>query len=437
MGSAASTRHSHPSTEKFSLSVDRRKSGDSKRNSEINDNLEKEALRYFKDCVANRNEALDFQTMKGDDTRSADVTRVRRSTRSPPDKPIVDEFDDSTYHKSWLSECEAAALFSHLKAVGEEQRPRNSSEVPTPVTMKYPLWALYYGIKRQKDKAIALDRWGSYHESWLRVEEPSEEIADCCKKLRRAFGLSSSSVNSIVVNYYFDGDTTYIPAHRDTVACLEDDSSVYCLSLGATRSFVLTSNESSGQYQRDKMDIEKEWRVGNGDLYALGPRTNENYCHAVPIEPALKSMRISVIFRTVSKSFVDFDGPLRSVCYANGKTKEFTAECLTTTGFDDAGVREHVADLIMRRETDKKMRIRMAEENILEMARAEAQRKTIYSAENRIHAVRLENRRARIGSTIGIGVNSSAAIMKQLAMEDDTKYYMGRGMTVPSAMLVC
>jgi hypothetical protein len=149
---------------------------------------------------------------KDDGIRSAVTTdsNDRKSIRSNSkrdSKKSVDKFDDSSYHKSWLSESESEAFFLHLKAVGEEKRPRTGA----PVSMKYPLWALYYGMKRQKDNAIAVDRWGSPYESLLRVEDPSAETIACCEKLKKTFGLQFSSVNSIVVNYYFDGDSTFIP----------------------------------------------------------------------------------------------------------------------------------------------------------------------------------------------------------------------------------
>ena len=47
---------------------------------------------------------------------------------------------------------------------------------------------------------------GSYHESWLRVQEPSQEIAACCEKIRKHYHLEATDVNSVVVNYYFDGN---------------------------------------------------------------------------------------------------------------------------------------------------------------------------------------------------------------------------------------
>ena len=46
---------------------------------------------------------------------------------------------------------------------------------------------------------------GSYHESWLRLQDPSPEILACCEKIRQHYHLDSTDVNSIVVNYYFDG----------------------------------------------------------------------------------------------------------------------------------------------------------------------------------------------------------------------------------------
>ena len=315
----------------------------------------------------------------------------------------TEHFSDSSYHRLWLAPEEADDLFYHLKQVGEQKRaisgPRDTTK------MKYPLWTLYYGMKRNLDGALALDRWGSYHESWIRVEEPSREIEACCNKLRHSLGLHENSVNSIVVNYYFDGDTTYIPAHRDTVSCLEDGSSVICLSLGASRDFVLTDNSNCGEYIKDKMKIKHEWRVKHGDLFVLGPETNEKYCHAVPMEPALENMRISVIFRTISKSFVNLNGPYRSVKYASGTMKEFNAICITTSGFNDYGTEEHIVDLIQERENKRK---------ILTEKKNKQSDKNITKLNNDYQS------------------SSSGGIVKLLTVEKSSKYYMGEGMTVPN-----
>ncbi len=343
------------------------------------------------------------------------------TTALPP--TTQEEFEDSTYHSQWLPSKEADELFAHLKEVGEKQRPRTDNGEPS--SMKYPLWTLYYGTRRAKDNAIALDRWGSYHESWIRVEEPSEPVAAVCEKLRKFFKLPSSDVNSIVVNYYFDGDTTYIPAHRDTVACLKENSTVICLSLGAARSFLLVDNENSGGYVRESMDIKKEWLVSHGDLFAMGQKTNEMYCHAVPKEPALKDMRISVIFRTVSKSFVDLNAKPKDATYASGKVKVFTAECIKATGFDDLGEREHVADLISERE---RVKLEKAKER-LSPPSSEAGTEVGTTDTDPAGAESTPKKTSKTSKPNG--KSHSPSVTKMLSQEDDKKYFLGEGLTVP------
>lgn len=127
------------------------------------------------------------------------------------------KFMDSVYIKSWLGNNSADDLFEALKSLEPQPYDLTKSQ-----QLKYPLTTIYYGVARRKDGARALDRWGSYHESWCRVREPPECLNKLRDKVVRDFGLSPDGANSIVVNYYWNGSNTYIPAHRDTVACLED-----------------------------------------------------------------------------------------------------------------------------------------------------------------------------------------------------------------------
>lgn len=262
----------------------------------------------------------------------------------------IEYFDDTFYIKSFLNDIEATNLFNELAIIGEAHR----SERPATINPKYPLWALYFGLKRNKDNSRALDRWGSYHESWCRVLEPSDTLKKVADKIRAAFNLNPNSCNSMVVNYYFDGDTTYIPAHRDTVYCLEDNSSIFCLSLGAERSFVLSSNDDIGKYKMEELQVAKDWRVKHGDLVALGQITNENYLHSIPKENSVSTMRISIIFRSIDKSFINLEtAESKAAIYANGRNKIFAAELISTKGYDDEGQKEHLVDLINERERIK------------------------------------------------------------------------------------
>lgn len=265
----------------------------------------------------------------------------------------VENFMDSVYVSNWLNKEDADGLYDCLAVIGEKNRPKDIL-LANLQRSKYPLWTKYYGLKRQKDGARALDRWGSYHESWIRVEEPPALLVDVAKKLRTHFHLPEDAVNSMVVNYYYDGDNTYIPAHRDTTACLEENSHVICLSLGASRDFVLCANEDAGKFDKEDMTIVREWRVQHGDIFAIGKTTNEDYCHAVTRELGLSKMRISVIFRSIDKSFITYDCEEKIACYKSGKTKAFRAECIATKHYQDEGIREHIADLINAREETKR-----------------------------------------------------------------------------------
>ena len=269
----------------------------------------------------------------------------------------VEEFHDSVYIKQWLTQSEADLIFQELAEVGIKMRPKDTAEA-VKAKAKYPLWSKYYGFKRRLDGALALDRWGSYHESWMRVEEPPPRLAECCSRLRSRFRLSDNDVNSMLVNFYYNGDDTYIPAHRDTTACLADGSHIIALSLGAARDFLLCDNADAGKFIKEEMKIHREWRVAHGDLFALGQQTNLDFCHAVPQEPGLTDMRISVIFRSVNRSFIDMEtAPAREALYSSGNRKLFAAECITCSDYDDPGTREHLADLINERERQKKLRI--------------------------------------------------------------------------------
>lgn len=139
-------------------------------------------------------------------------------------------------------------------------------------------------------------------------------------------------------------------------------SSIYCLSLGATREFALCSCSDSGRFLKKDLRIANLWSVAHGDLFALGPQTNRSFCHAVPQDPTVQALRISIIFRTVTKSFIDL-GPnvcSRSVMYANGVVKSFRAECILSSSLSDVGTRVHVCDLIHQREEKKKVRLSVA-----------------------------------------------------------------------------
>mmetsp|Transcript_9932 Transcript_9932/g.10036 ORF Transcript_9932/g.10036 Transcript_9932/m.10036 type:complete len:441 (+) Transcript_9932:206-1528(+) len=268
---------------------------------------------------------------------------------------------DSKYYKEWLPQEECHDLIEHLISYGKEKISQFSNKN---LTKKYPLLSCYFGERRPIDGARALDRWGSDYESWLRVEEPTNNIKSCCNRIRNYFNLSNESVNSIVVNYYTNGESMYIPAHSDTTTCLQENSSIFSLSLGATRSFILCDNNDVGKYDKQDLTIYREWRVGPGDMIRLGPQTNKTYCHTIPKDNNITTLRISLIFRTINKSFMQpISSMKKEVMYADNTRKMIQGYSLITNHYNDIGITEHIGDLIQirenkirKREIESKMR---------------------------------------------------------------------------------
>jgi hypothetical protein len=180
---------------------------------------DEELLSYLQTQIQNLGN--DFGT-KFEDIRPPSTTceSVERCIEVP-EHAGKEQFMDSTFERRWLINEDADNLFDHLFSLGKEMHEK-MIQMQATTDIKYPLSTITFGSRRALDGARALDRWGSYHESWCRVEEPTDVILKLILKARNYFSLSEHALNSVVVNYYWDGETTYIPAHRDTVTCLED-----------------------------------------------------------------------------------------------------------------------------------------------------------------------------------------------------------------------
>jgi hypothetical protein len=132
-----------------------------------------------------------------------------------------EKFQDSEYVKMWLPKIDADAILGWVCQMAL-QKSRGRQATVDWKENKYPLSALSYGAPRY-DGLLALDRWGSYHESWCKVERMPLELMRICDMIKSDYKLDSRGVNSVYVNFYWDGESSFIPAHRDTTACLEQN----------------------------------------------------------------------------------------------------------------------------------------------------------------------------------------------------------------------
>lgn len=114
-------------------------------------------------------------------------------------------FVDSIYVKEWLSKSESDDLLNEMSKIGERQRPKGEHGLSnaSKVKSKYPLWTTYFGIPRTLDGAYPLDRWGSYHESWLRVKDAPPQIVKVCDRINQYFALQGSYQSRQFVYFSF------------------------------------------------------------------------------------------------------------------------------------------------------------------------------------------------------------------------------------------
>ena len=117
--------------------------------------------------------------------------------------------------------------------------------------------------------------------------------------------------NSVLINYYEDGDC-FMPPHSDSEECIEKDSAITAVSLGATRS-VKFYNRSTGE-EAQTIDLR------HGELTAMTKRSQNLYKHGVPPDPLCSEKRVSLTFRLIQpevgvpKMDIKFERPENYVC---------------------------------------------------------------------------------------------------------------------------
>ena len=171
------------------------------------------------------------------------------------------------------------------------------------------------------------------------------------------------------------------------------------------------------------MKIIKSWNVNSGDLFELGSKTNENYCHAIPQNNDIIDMRISIIFRCVAKSFIDYNAPKIDVNYANGTIKTYSAFLITCKNIMDNGLREHISELINKRELIKKTKLLSININIQLPIKSD-EIEGIRTPESIISSVDPNH----ASQTSGLNNNS---LINDVIAHKLRDYYMGFAETVP------
>lgn len=104
----------------------------------------------------------------------------------------------------------------------------------------------------------------------------------------RVENVTGDVYNYVLINYYPDGNSK-ISAHKDDEKSLDPETSIPCISLGATRKVIFRRNGFAP----------KKTELTSGSLYIMSPPTNVYWTHEIPAESEVREGRISLSFRNI------------------------------------------------------------------------------------------------------------------------------------------
>ena len=117
---------------------------------------------------------------------------------------------------------------------------------------------------------------------------PGSYISSICSYLDVI--LPDYEYNSVLISYYKDG-TKFIPAHSDCEECIEDESDILTVSLGATRTLKITNSMTGEEVRTDDLK--------HGELTAMTKLSQQHYKHEILPNPTCTQERVSLTFRLI------------------------------------------------------------------------------------------------------------------------------------------
>jgi alkylated DNA repair dioxygenase AlkB len=131
-----------------------------------------------------------------------------------------------------------------------------------------------------------------YGYSGIRLSpEPWSEVVTSIKQRLR--DLTSLNFNSVLLNYYRDGNDS-VAWHADDEPELGNDPIIASVSLGAERDFQLCPKDSSSRAVKARL------KLRNGSLLLMGKGMQNNWLHQVPKVNSISDPRINLTFRNIN-----------------------------------------------------------------------------------------------------------------------------------------
>ena len=141
--------------------------------------------------------------------------------------------------------------------------------------------ALYFGNYPYSYK-------GGLHEP--RKIKPGSYVDKLCAYLDVV--LPDFQYNSVLIHLFKNGDQS-MPSHSDDESCIDDDSDIVTVSLGAERTLVLRDIVSDQVVQSVKL--------AHGSISRMSKASQKYYRHEIPKDPYCTEPRASLTFRLIKK----------------------------------------------------------------------------------------------------------------------------------------
>jgi len=140
---------------------------------------------------------------------------------------------------------------------------------------------------------VPLYRYSVNNQCQYRIDDFSATTRFIANQIKETVPEQPQLNHAVILCYRDGGDC--IGFHQDKLLDIALGTNIYCVSLGATRPFLLQSPDKS---------VVQQVTLPHGSLFCLGALTNETWLHSLPPLTHDPGMRIAVTLRTIA-TFLD------------------------------------------------------------------------------------------------------------------------------------
>ena len=167
---------------------------------------------------------------------------------------------------------------------------------------------LVFAVPHPEHGGLGLYTWGQEMADYGRVDSAPDVIVRLIDFMSQVY---DEEFNHCMLTLHVDG-TCGIPPHPDKSFSKESkgknetSSKIADISLGATRAFMLVTNNTEGNVTTNEMMEHCVARLDmtHGSSLCMQADWNTKVKHCVPLDPSVTEPRVSMVFRRVDKRFI-------------------------------------------------------------------------------------------------------------------------------------